>query len=278
MQYRCPGQLRRCRLFRPRGQYQGAARWCRLRRRTAGGRTQSAARLDDRRCVGHGVARQRIPELPDGYVADRVAPHARRAHPRHRGSRAPAWPGPGTGGAAVGQGAGAPRRGGCGSHLTGTGQSAGPREVVAQGRSARYRSARQCSLRRARCPTISRRPLRSRFGGAIKRHRLRREIVTTMVVNEMVDLGGITYAIGSTRRSARAPPTRSAPSPPPARSSTCRRYGIGSGPRRRTDGGEGRAGTGDQADSRPGVALAAEQPAAADRGRCGDPSLQRSGA
>ncbi|RMI32791.1 NAD-glutamate dehydrogenase [Nocardia stercoris] len=37
-------------------------------------------------------------------------------------------------------------------------------------------------------------PLRDRFGAAIKRHRLRREIVTTMVVNEMVDLGGITYA------------------------------------------------------------------------------------
>ncbi|MGQ4596468.1 NAD-glutamate dehydrogenase domain-containing protein [Nocardia sp. R6R-6] len=37
-------------------------------------------------------------------------------------------------------------------------------------------------------------PLRSRFGTAIKRHRLRREIVTTMVANEMVDYGGITYA------------------------------------------------------------------------------------
>jgi glutamate dehydrogenase len=37
-------------------------------------------------------------------------------------------------------------------------------------------------------------PLRSRFGGAIKRHRLRGAIVSTMVVNEMVDRGGITYA------------------------------------------------------------------------------------
>ena len=37
-------------------------------------------------------------------------------------------------------------------------------------------------------------PLRERFGTAIKRHRLRREITTTMVVNEMVDYGGITYA------------------------------------------------------------------------------------
>jgi len=37
-------------------------------------------------------------------------------------------------------------------------------------------------------------PLRERFGAAIKRHRLRSEIVTTMLINEMVDLGGITYA------------------------------------------------------------------------------------
>ncbi|MET9487878.1 NAD-glutamate dehydrogenase [Nocardia sp. NPDC006630] len=37
-------------------------------------------------------------------------------------------------------------------------------------------------------------PLRDRFGAAIKKHRLRREITTTMLVNEVVDLGGITYA------------------------------------------------------------------------------------
>ncbi|MFC8042770.1 NAD-glutamate dehydrogenase [Nocardia sp. NPDC057353] len=37
-------------------------------------------------------------------------------------------------------------------------------------------------------------PLRERFAPAIKRHRLRREIITTMVVNEVVDYGGITYA------------------------------------------------------------------------------------
>ncbi|WP_336083099.1 NAD-glutamate dehydrogenase [Nocardia sp. SSK8] len=37
-------------------------------------------------------------------------------------------------------------------------------------------------------------PLRERFGTEIKKHRLRREIVTTMIVNEVVDYGGITYA------------------------------------------------------------------------------------
>ncbi|GAB2694436.1 NAD-glutamate dehydrogenase [Nocardia thraciensis] len=46
----------------------------------------------------------------------------------------------------------------------------------------------------ARLPRYFPTPLRERFGAAIKRHRLRREIVTTMVINEMVDLGGITYA------------------------------------------------------------------------------------
>ncbi|WP_406236982.1 NAD-glutamate dehydrogenase [Nocardia sp. NBC_01009] len=46
----------------------------------------------------------------------------------------------------------------------------------------------------ARLPDYFPTPLRGRFGTAIKKHRLRREIVTTVVVNEMVDYGGITYA------------------------------------------------------------------------------------
>ncbi|MCV7259912.1 NAD-glutamate dehydrogenase [Mycobacterium shimoidei] len=36
--------------------------------------------------------------------------------------------------------------------------------------------------------------LRDRFGGEIRSHQLRREIVTTMLVNDLVDTGGITYA------------------------------------------------------------------------------------
>ncbi|MET8424518.1 NAD-glutamate dehydrogenase [Nocardia sp. NPDC004860] len=46
----------------------------------------------------------------------------------------------------------------------------------------------------ARLPLYFPTPLRTRFGVAIKRHRLRREITATMLVNEVVDLGGITYA------------------------------------------------------------------------------------
>jgi glutamate dehydrogenase len=46
----------------------------------------------------------------------------------------------------------------------------------------------------ARLPEYFPAPLRERFGAAIRRHRLRSEIVTTMLVNEMVDYGGISYA------------------------------------------------------------------------------------
>ncbi|MFE3190581.1 NAD-glutamate dehydrogenase [Nocardia sp. NPDC059240] len=46
----------------------------------------------------------------------------------------------------------------------------------------------------ARLPQYFPTPLRTRFATAIKRHRLRREITSTMLVNEVVDLGGITYA------------------------------------------------------------------------------------
>ncbi|MGV9817616.1 NAD-glutamate dehydrogenase [Nocardia xishanensis] len=45
----------------------------------------------------------------------------------------------------------------------------------------------------ARLPEYFPTPLRTRFGGAIKKHRLRREIVTTMIANEVVDYGGISY-------------------------------------------------------------------------------------
>ncbi|WP_026343264.1 NAD-glutamate dehydrogenase [Nocardia sp. BMG111209] len=46
----------------------------------------------------------------------------------------------------------------------------------------------------ARLPWYFPTPLRDRFAAAIKKHRLRREILATMMVNEMVDYGGITYA------------------------------------------------------------------------------------
>ncbi|WP_328391647.1 NAD-glutamate dehydrogenase [Nocardia sp. NBC_00416] len=45
----------------------------------------------------------------------------------------------------------------------------------------------------ARLPGYFPTPLRERFGAAIKKHRLRREIVTTVIANEVVDYGGVTY-------------------------------------------------------------------------------------
>lgn len=47
---------------------------------------------------------------------------------------------------------------------------------------------------RARLPEYFPTPLRDRFAGAIREHPLRREIITTLLVNEVVDRGGITYA------------------------------------------------------------------------------------
>lgn len=47
---------------------------------------------------------------------------------------------------------------------------------------------------RARLPEYFPAPLRDRFAGAIREHPLRREITTTMVVNDVVDRAGMTYA------------------------------------------------------------------------------------
>ena len=46
----------------------------------------------------------------------------------------------------------------------------------------------------ARLPQYFPSPLRERFGQEIRSHQLRREIVTTVLVNDVVDTGGITYA------------------------------------------------------------------------------------
>ena len=46
----------------------------------------------------------------------------------------------------------------------------------------------------ARLPDYFPEQLRDRFGPEIRTHQLRREIVTTMLVNDLVDTSGITYA------------------------------------------------------------------------------------
>jgi glutamate dehydrogenase len=50
-------------------------------------------------------------------------------------------------------------------------------------------------------------PLRERFAAAIGRHGLRREIVATVIVNEMVDFGGLTSAFRLPRTRWRQPRT-----------------------------------------------------------------------
>ncbi|MGH3828503.1 MAG: NAD-glutamate dehydrogenase, partial [Pseudonocardiaceae bacterium] len=47
---------------------------------------------------------------------------------------------------------------------------------------------------RARLPEYFPAPVRERFAGAIREHPLRREIITTLLINEVVDRGGLTYA------------------------------------------------------------------------------------
>jgi glutamate dehydrogenase len=46
----------------------------------------------------------------------------------------------------------------------------------------------------SRLPRYFPRPLRERFGPEIRTHQLRREIVTTMLINDVVDTAGISYA------------------------------------------------------------------------------------
>ena len=51
-----------------------------------------------------------------------------------------------------------------------------------------------------RLPEYFPKPLRERFADAIGEHPLRRQIITTLVVNEVVDGGGISFAFRLPRR------------------------------------------------------------------------------
>ena len=78
--------------------------------------------------------------------------------------------------------------------LTGTGDVDGARQAGAQGRGAGHRPARSGGVRRRGCRATSRRSCANGSAREIRSHQLRREIVTTMLVNDLVDTGGITYA------------------------------------------------------------------------------------
>ena len=85
-------------------------------------------------------------------------------------------------------------------------------------------SPRTCPTRRrsrAGCPSTSRAALRERFPDAIADHPLRREILTTLLVNEIVDAAGMTYAFRWKTSWAPARTTRCGRSRSSPRCSTC---------------------------------------------------------
>ncbi len=73
------------------------------------------------------------------------------------------------------------------SDLTGTRDADGSRQAGAQGRAARQRPARPGGVRLPAADVLPDRSCGTRFTGEIRSHQLRREIVTTMLVNDLVD-------------------------------------------------------------------------------------------
>ena len=84
------------------------------------------------------------------------------------------------------------------------------------------RPARRGGVRRRGCRSTSRARCASGSPTRSPAHPLRREIVTTLLVNEMVDGAGMTYAFRLGEELAAEPgPTRCAPTRSPPRCSTC---------------------------------------------------------
>ena len=96
-------------------------------------------------------------------------------------------------------------RAGARSHLARAGHPDGARQTGVESGSARLRPSRERSLRRSAAGDISRPRSRERFL-RVDAHRLRREIISTSVVNDVVDLGGLSHVfrIGRTAGSARS--------------------------------------------------------------------------
>ena len=193
-QHRRDGQLRRRGLFRPRGQHQDPDRLAGHRRQGQGRGAQRAAGVDDRRGRPTGARRQRGPERPD------------RHQPRQRGQPA----------------AGA-RRCRSSTWWTSAASTANWKRCRRRRRSTRrtevgigLTSPELCTLMAhvklalkeemlttelpeqdvfaSRLPHYFPTPLRERFTPEIRTHQLRREIVTTMLINDLVDTAGISYA------------------------------------------------------------------------------------
>ena len=103
-------------------------------------------------------------------------------------------PQPRTGSAAVGEGDSPADRGRHRAHLARALHADGARQAGAQRGHADHRDCRSRTCSRPGCRNTSRSRCAERFTPEIRTHQLRREIVTTMLINDLVDTAGISYA------------------------------------------------------------------------------------
>ncbi len=147
-QHRRDGQLRRCRLLRPRGQHQDLDRRAGEHGQGEGRRPDQPAAVDDRRSGRVGSRRQQRPERPDGHQPRKRGQPAVRARPPDQGPRVRAGLEAGARGAAVGEGDPAAHRSRDRFDLTGTRDPDGARQAGPQAQGAGHRAAGSGGLRR----------------------------------------------------------------------------------------------------------------------------------
>ena len=162
-------------------------------RRTGRGRPQRPARRDDRRGRRAGAARQLRPGDRAGQRDGPGALAAAGAPPADRRTGAARRAGPGAGGPAQRRGAGRPRRPRPRPDHAGVRGAPGVRQDRAGAGDPRLRAARRAVDRSTSCATTSRRRCASATPRCMAEHPLRREIVTTVLVNEAVNRGGTSF-------------------------------------------------------------------------------------
>ena len=127
---------------------------------------------------------------------------AQALHPRPRAARRPR---PRAGVPAAGQRDRRAARGRPRAHVAGVLRARGLLEDDAGRGPARLRAARRGLVRPARCAATSRRSWCELHGDRLDDHPLRREIVTTTVVNDLVNRGGITFSFRASEETGATP-------------------------------------------------------------------------
>nr|BFF00722.1 hypothetical protein GCM10020241_23970 [Streptoalloteichus tenebrarius] len=155
-QHRRPGQLGRRGLLRPRGQHQDPAGPHGRRGAAGAGRAQRAARRDDRRGRAPGARRQLPAERGARRQQGARRVDADRARPADQRPRTAARPGQGAGGPADAGPVQGDGPGGAGVDLAGAGHPAGPRQAGAQGGGAGQRPAGRRGVRAAAARVLPR--------------------------------------------------------------------------------------------------------------------------